>query len=101
MLPTVTRTSLSRPPLLDTAAILGFLRARQAPAIETIENDAITRFVRVSGNVASFRVAIGASRIALESSLRRPIGRAEPAAIQPAVMRQMARRMLDLDADLE
>jgi 3-methyladenine DNA glycosylase/8-oxoguanine DNA glycosylase len=86
----VTRTSVGLPKQFDTRWILAFLRARQAPAIETISGRTVTRVVRVNGAAAHVRMTIGAARIAVECS----------ADIDPAALRVMVRRMFDLDADV-
>lgn len=84
------RTSLAIPEPFDTAWILGFLRARQAPAIETIGEDAIARTIAIDGKPARLRLSIGSRRITAECS----------APVAPELVRAMARRMLDLDADV-
>jgi 3-methyladenine DNA glycosylase/8-oxoguanine DNA glycosylase len=75
----------------DAEWILAFLRARQAPAIERIEDAAVTRAIRVNGRPAQLHLAIEASRIIARCSVDLP--RAE--------LRAMTRRLFDLDADVE
>jgi 3-methyladenine DNA glycosylase/8-oxoguanine DNA glycosylase len=87
----VTRTSIATPEPFDAAWTLGFLRARQAPAIETIEADGLIRAIRIEGRAARLRVSLGERRITAECD----------ADVPPAALRGMVRRMFDLDADLE
>jgi 3-methyladenine DNA glycosylase/8-oxoguanine DNA glycosylase len=87
----VTRASIALPRPFDAAWILGFLRAREAPAIEAIGGDSVTRVVRVNGAATRVRWTLGDARITIECA----------ADIEPARLRGMARRMFDLDADVE
>lgn len=86
-----TRTSVVIPQPFDAEWILAFLRARQAPALEAIEAHRVTRIVRLNGAVAQFRVSVGDTRMTIECS----------ANVNPAALRGMARRMFDLDADVQ
>jgi AraC family transcriptional regulator, regulatory protein of adaptative response / DNA-3-methyladenine glycosylase II len=87
----MTRTSVAIPQPFDAGWILAFLRARQAPAIETIDGHTVTRSIRVNGIPARLGLKIGDARIAIECS----------GAVDPAALRSMARRMFDLDADVQ
>jgi AraC family transcriptional regulator of adaptative response / DNA-3-methyladenine glycosylase II len=89
----VTRASLALPRLFDAEWMLGFLRARQAPALESIGEAFIHRAIRVDGYVTVVRVDIdlGERRIHLASSGRVPA----------PLLRAVATRLLDLDANLE
>jgi AraC family transcriptional regulator, regulatory protein of adaptative response / DNA-3-methyladenine glycosylase II len=87
----VSRASVAVPRPFDAASILGFLRARQAPAIETIGDGAVTRSVRVDGAAAQLHLTFGEARITIQCS----------AEVEPPRLRAMARRMFDLDADVD
>ena len=87
----VTRTSVAIPQPFDGGSILAFLRTRQAPAIETIDERGVTRMIRLNGEAAQLRLALGDARITVECSAR----------VDPASLRGMARRMFDLDADVQ
>jgi AraC family transcriptional regulator, regulatory protein of adaptative response / DNA-3-methyladenine glycosylase II len=71
--------------------MLAFLRARQAPAIETITEDTVTRFIRVNGKPAQLRISVGNTRMQIESSDD----------IAAPALQGIVRRMFDLDADVE
>jgi 3-methyladenine DNA glycosylase/8-oxoguanine DNA glycosylase len=89
----VTRTSVALPELFDADWMLGFLRARRAPALESIGDTAVTRAVRLDGRAIVVRLEIDARRRAvhIESATRVP----------PRHLRALATRLLDLDADLD
>jgi len=86
----MTRTSVAIRQPFDAPWILAFLRAREAPAIETIGDDAVSRVVRVNGAAARVRMTVGSARVTVEC----------PANVAPAMLRGMARRLFDLDADV-
>jgi 3-methyladenine DNA glycosylase/8-oxoguanine DNA glycosylase len=86
----VTHTSLALPQPFDTGWILGFLQAREAPAVESIAGAEVSRAIRVDGQAAALRVSFGATRVIVECS----------ASVSPARLRAMVRRMFDFDADV-
>ena len=85
------RTSIAIPRPFDARWMLGFLRARQAPAIERIDEKSITRTIRVGNRPAVMSVRIGAARITAECS----------ADMTAEALRAIVIRVLDLDANLE
>ena len=84
------RTSIEIPQPFDAGWLLGFLRARQASAIETIGDNRITRAVRVDGRAAVLDLSISATRIKADCT----------APMSAAALRAMVTRMLDLDANV-
>ena len=82
---------LSLPQPFDASSVLGFLRMRQVSAIERIDENRVTRAVRVGDGVGVLDVTIGAERIDADCSVPVPADD----------IRAMVARMLDLDADVE
>jgi AraC family transcriptional regulator, regulatory protein of adaptative response / DNA-3-methyladenine glycosylase II len=79
------------PQPFDAPSLLGFLRTRQASAIERIEANRIRRAVQVSGSVGVLDVTIGPDCIDAKCSA--------PSSTES--LRAMVARMLDLDADVD
>ena len=87
----VVRTTVPIVQPFDAEWMLAFLRARQAPAFETVDERAVTRAIRIDGRPACVRMAIGARRVTVECT----------SAIAPGALGGMARRTFDLDADID
>jgi AraC family transcriptional regulator of adaptative response / DNA-3-methyladenine glycosylase II len=83
-------TSLALPRPFDAKWLLGFMRTREASALECIGNDGLVRAVRINGRPIILRIRFERTRMRIESSCDVPA----------SSLRTLARRMFDLDADL-
>ena len=91
---------ISLPPNFDFAWALGFLAARTVAALESVDDGAYRRSVRLAGKPVTF--ALTDARRDTNGSRRGErclIATARPA-LAPEVLEAAVRRMLDLDADL-
>jgi len=86
-----TRISMRLPQTFDANWLLGFLRRRQAPAIEVIDDRSITKGIRLGGRTAFLRIDLDGPRLQATCS----------APVDVHSLRALVRQMLDLDADLD
>jgi AraC family transcriptional regulator of adaptative response / DNA-3-methyladenine glycosylase II len=96
------RLRLPLPVPYDLDWVLGFLADRAAPAIERVTPGEVLRVVRIAGAPVLLSVRPAAARRGAVRSLTVVAAPAGPGAAPPAAaaVRQLVRRMFDLDTDL-